>query len=843
MARNKILIVEDDAILAMHLQDFLSRQGYDVLETISTGERVFQTVADLQPDLVLMDIELAGEMNGITAAEQLAAVTEVPVVFLTGYSQDVLLQQAKIAAPYGYLVKPVPERELIATIEMTLNRHQLDLQLKRSEERYRSLVEQASDGIFVSDSDGIILDVNPAGCSMLGFARDEIIGRDERDFMVPEDLAANPLRLNQLVAGETILSERRLVRKDGTLFYAEINSKMLHDGKIQGIVRDIDERKKNEQKLEHFQELLSYILAHNQSGVAIHDKNLNYIYVSQRYLDEYNIKEENVIGKHHYEVFPNLPQKWRDVHQRVLRGEVCKEDEDPYYHEDGTVDWSRWECRPWYEADGEIGGIVVYTEIITDRKRMELALQESEERYRLIEEASQDLIFSFDLQGRFTHANSNTCRQLGLNHEDVLGKTYQDLQPSKDRIQDWTDLLNQVIQSGAIETLDVTLQKNNGAEQYFEITMNPMRDGSGEKIGVAATMRDVTERKQAEREKSITQNRLRSIYEISQYDAKDTQDLLDFALEAAINLTDSKIGYIYLYDEATEQFTLNSWSKDVMKECQVLEPQTIYQLDKTGIWGEAVRQRRPIIDNDNQSPSPLKNGYPEGHVKLSKFLTIPVLVGHEIVAVVGVANKNQNYDDIDMLQLSLLMDSVWKIVERKRFEEELLASAEQYKALINTSLDGFQIMDRKGRFLEVNNAYCQMIGYSKEELLQMDLSAIEVIETPQDTAIRIQKLIAQGQDRFESRHRRKDGRLIDVEVSATYIPSGDYFLTFFQNITERKQAQQKLKEQLDELRRWQTIMLGRENRIVELKREVNHLLEQAGQPNRYQSVEGREMVQ
>ena len=842
MARNKILIVEDDAILAMHLQDILNRQGYDVLETISTGERVFQAVADFQPDLVLMDIELAGEMNGITAAEQLAAVTDVPVVFLTGYSQDVLVQQAKIAAPYGYLVKPVPDRELIATIEMTFNRHQLDLELKRSEERYRSLVEQASDGIFISDSEGMILDVNPAGCSMLGFTREEIIGRDEREFMDAEDLASNPLHLIKLVSGKTILSERRLVRNDGTRFYAEISAKMLDGNNLQGIVRDVDERIRNEKALKHIHELLRYILAHNQSGVAIHDRNLNYIYVSQRYLDEYGIKE-NVIGKHHYEVFPDLPQKWRDVHQRVLQGEVCSEDEDVFEREDGTVEWTRWECRPWYEADGEIGGIVVYTEIITDRKRMELALQESEERYRLIEEASQDLIFSFDLRGRFTHANSNMCRQLGLNQEEVLGKTYQDLQPSADHIQDWTNLLNQTIQLDNTVILDVTLQKDNGVVQYFEVTMNPMRDWEGEKIGVAATMRDVTERKQAERERTITQNRLRSIYEISQYDAKDTQDLLDFALEAAINLTDSKIGYIYLYDEATEQFTLNSWSKDVMKECRVLEPQTIYQLDKTGIWGEAVRQRCPIIDNDFQSSSPLKKGYPEGHVLLQRFLTIPVLVDHKIVAVVGVANKNQNYDDTDMLQLSLLMDSVWKIVERKRFEEELRASAEQYKALINTSLDGFQIIDRKGQFLEVNNAYCQMIGYSREEILQMGINDFEVIETQQDTVDHILKVIEQGQDRFETRHRRKDGSIIDVEVSTTYIPSRDCFLTFFQNITERQQAQQKLKEQLDELRRWQTITLGRENRIIDLKREVNHLLEQSGQPNRYPSVEGREIAQ
>jgi two-component system, cell cycle sensor histidine kinase and response regulator CckA len=131
------------------------------------------------------------------------------------------------------------------------------------------------------------------------------------------------------------------------------------------------EHKRFEEQLKHNHYLMSYVIEHSQSAIAVHDKDLNYIYVSQQYLNSYNVAEQDIIGRHHYEVFPDLPQKWRDVHQKALMGEVSSAEDDPYIHEDGTVDWTRWECRPWYELDGTIGGLIVYTEVINERKRQE----------------------------------------------------------------------------------------------------------------------------------------------------------------------------------------------------------------------------------------------------------------------------------------------------------------------------------------------------------------------------------------------------------------------------------------------------------------------------------------
>ncbi|MFP4487947.1 MAG: PAS domain-containing protein [Bacteroidales bacterium] len=139
--------------------------------------------------------------------------------------------------------------------------------------------------------------------------------------------------------------------------------------------RNADPEKDEGDHMDHFHDLMRYIIEHTNSAVAVHDTDLRYIYVSQRYLDQFGLKDRDIIGKHHYDVFPDLPQKWKDVHQRVLKGEVVGADRDDYKRDDGSVHWTRWECRPWYERDGSIGGIIVYTEVITEQVKAEEELR------------------------------------------------------------------------------------------------------------------------------------------------------------------------------------------------------------------------------------------------------------------------------------------------------------------------------------------------------------------------------------------------------------------------------------------------------------------------------------
>jgi len=205
-------------------------------------------------------------------------------------------------------------------------------------------------------------------------------------------------------------------------------------------------------------------------------------------------------------------------------------------------------------------------------------------------------------------------------------------------------------------------------QKHFAISVARYRPGS-----FATIFSDITSRKQNEVTIKANDARWKILWEVSQYDAEDNQDFLDFALTKVLALSESQVGYIYHYDETKQEFELNSWSRDVMKECSIAAKQTCYELEKTGLWGEAVRQRKPIVLNDFKAEHPLKKGYPEGHVKLHRYMTVPILSRDRIVAVVGVANKPTDYTDTDVTQLQLFIHSAWALVERRQAEAERLA--------------------------------------------------------------------------------------------------------------------------------------------------------------------------
>lgn len=223
----------------------------------------------------------------------------------------------------------------------------------------------------------------------------------------------------------------------------------------------------------------------------------------------------------------------------------------------------------------------------------------------------------------------------------------------------------------------------DGKTRWIDDRTVVKRNDNGEITHYQGVILDITEKKEAEENLHLREERLRSLLSILQYKSDSVQDFLDFALDEAIKLTQSKIGYIYHYSEERMEFTLNTWSKDVMKECMVIAPLNTYKLENTGIWGEVVRQRKTIVINDFHASDPLKKGYPIGHVVLHRFMTVPISKNGQIVAVIGVANKESDYDDTDVLQITLLMDSVWNVVEKRRTDHEL----QKNKKLLQSVID------------------------------------------------------------------------------------------------------------------------------------------------------------
>jgi len=256
MPKADILIVEDEAVVAADLAGKLERAGYRSVGIAANGVDAIKTAKAMVPDLVLMDIRLSGNTDGIDTAEQIRAFRNVPIVYLTAHSDADTLRRAATTEPFGYILKPFEERDLTTQIEIALYKHQAERRLRESEERYRKLVETAMDSIITFDPGGLILSCNAATERMFGYRSEDLVGRNV-SMLIPAWFSefgdASPAdatsRLMRLIGLWRELNGRR---RQGDLFPVEIAvSESFSSGEIRytGILRDISERKRTEVEL------------------------------------------------------------------------------------------------------------------------------------------------------------------------------------------------------------------------------------------------------------------------------------------------------------------------------------------------------------------------------------------------------------------------------------------------------------------------------------------------------------------------------------------------------------------------------------------------------------------
>ncbi len=217
MAKAQIMIVEDESIVAKDLQNMLERIGYDVPAVVASGEAAMEKATGTHLDLVLMDIMLRGEMDGVEAAEQLRTRYHVPVIYLTAYADNDTLQRAKITEPYGYITKPFEERELHVGIEMSLYKHKMERELRESEHRFRQMAENIKDGLIIIEN-GKAVYVNDRACEIFGYPREEIVKLTALDVAAPEERERLQQHMKAVEQTSDAFNELEfwIVRKDGT---------------------------------------------------------------------------------------------------------------------------------------------------------------------------------------------------------------------------------------------------------------------------------------------------------------------------------------------------------------------------------------------------------------------------------------------------------------------------------------------------------------------------------------------------------------------------------------------------------------------------------------------------
>jgi PAS domain S-box-containing protein len=183
----RILIVEDEVVVAMEIRRKLEAIGYTVAGIVGTGEEAIVSAGQTRPDFVLMDIKLAGKMDGTEAARRIHELYDVPVVYLTAHSDEKTLQKAKLAEPFGYLVKPFSEADLRTTVEVALYKHQQDSRIRRAAQTFSTTLSIMGGAVILADKSGMVEDLNSVAQTLTGWSREEASGRHVTEVCALQD--------------------------------------------------------------------------------------------------------------------------------------------------------------------------------------------------------------------------------------------------------------------------------------------------------------------------------------------------------------------------------------------------------------------------------------------------------------------------------------------------------------------------------------------------------------------------------------------------------------------------------------------------------------------------------
>lgn len=405
--------------------------------------------------------------------------------------------------------------------ELGIHRIELEMQnedLRESQKQLEVLLQKYSDlydfspiAYFTLDADNLIREVNLKGASMLQFDRLQLTGKPFSMFTYPEDRERLYTHVNNTrVTGTTVNEEIRLIRKDGTLLWVSMDSIAIREGLqttgVRTAMSDITERKRTEQALRENEQKMRLFIEHAPAAIAMFDRDMHYLAVSRRWLKDYGLDDQDIVGRSHYDVFPEIPERWKEVHRRCLEGSVEKSEEDLFIRKDGSTDWVQWEIIPWYDFSGQVVGLIMFTEVITDRREAEKEVRESEERYRLTMESMPDAVcIESAKDGRFLLVNKAFVSLTGYEEQEILGKKAFDLMLPVDS-PDHEAHLKTILASSESNRVDVRYRKKDGTVINTLVSCRKV-PYQGEDCAVVV-ITDITENKRIEAEQKMLENQL-----------------------------------------------------------------------------------------------------------------------------------------------------------------------------------------------------------------------------------------------------------------------------------------------------------------------------------------------
>ncbi len=372
-------------------------------------------------------------------------------------------------------------------------------QLARSEARFLATFEQAAVGLAHVAPDGRWLRVNQRLCAILGYYPAELMQRSFQDLTHPDDLDTDLDLVRGLLSGEreTYSLEKRYRRADGRALWVSVTVSLVRNARGEpdyfiSVIEDIDARKRAEQALLESEARLRLFIEHAPAALAMFDTEMRFIAVSRRWRSDYSMLGEDMTGRSHYEAFPEIPQRWRELHQRALHGEVLSADNDYFVRPDGRKQWQRWEIRPWHKADQSIGGIVVFTEDITRQKEAEGEMRIAAKAFDI----RQAMIIT-DAEQRILRVNRAFCQTTGYSQDEVIGRTPALLKSGQHDAAFYQAMWQKIKEQGQWQG-EVANRRKNGQIYPEWLSISTVHDDEGGVSHYVGAFEDMSQHKQAE---------------------------------------------------------------------------------------------------------------------------------------------------------------------------------------------------------------------------------------------------------------------------------------------------------------------------------------------------------
>ncbi|MDI3486190.1 MAG: hypothetical protein PWQ51_1495 [Methanolobus sp.] len=473
-----------------------------------------------------------------------------------------------------------------------------------------------------------------------------------------------------------------------------------------------------------------------------------------------------------------------------------------------SSDEVRWVTERSFIKRDENGNITHFQGIIIDNTELEKTereLLETGKKYKIIFERSPVGILYFDENGIITHCNKSCSSIIGAPVKKIVG--FSVLSSLKDeRLKNAVDVVflgNPGFYEGTF------VSSISGKQIALKASFTPVMDDDGSLLGGIGILEDISVSKDAKEKLALNEMRLEALLKLYQMQDFPMSEIAEYAIQKAAELTTSTTGYLEFLNEDENVLETYHWPVDVEPGLSGSEEPFVHPLKLTGFWGEAIRERKPVIVNTPYASDNLDEIYPGKKERMLNHITVPVFDNEQIVAVASVANKSKNYDESDVRQLTLLMEGMWKLVQYKNTNEVLYEALRMRRMLESIMSSSPAIVflwkpeqDWPVEFVSEN---IKQFGYNVNDFISGKIIYGDIIHPSDLHRVRseVERASREGFSDFSQEYRiltkSGDVRWVDERTLLHYNERGmvDYLQGIIVDITERKQANNFLRIECD----------------------------------------------